>query len=167
MFNSALRSPVSAVVVAVAFAEPLAAQSGIPKQEAKLVAADAGPSKRFGYRVAIEGGTVLVADSQGSVYRFDRTAGLWTAQGKLVPAEATSSAYGSALAISGDTAVVGDLDSTGPTTGPGSAYVFVRDGIVWTEEARLIASDSHVGASFGESVAISGNTVVVGDSKSG
>jgi hypothetical protein len=45
---------------------------------------------------------------------------------------------------------------------PGSAYVFVRSGTVWNQQQKLLASDAAAGDSFGESVAISGETVVAG-----
>ncbi len=46
--------------------------------------------------------------------------------------------------------------------GWGSAYVFVRNGTTWTEQAKLTASDAAIGHFFGESVALSGDTVLVG-----
>lgn len=42
----------------------------------------------------------------------------------------------------------------------GSSYVFVRSGGVWTEQAKLTASDGFANDRFGDSVAISGDTVV-------
>lgn len=44
----------------------------------------------------------------------------------------------------------------------GSAYVFVRSGTTWTQQAKLTASDGSVEENFGQSVAISGNLIVVG-----
>ena len=44
----------------------------------------------------------------------------------------------------------------------GSAYVFARSGVIWIQEAKLVASDAAAGDQFGTSVAISGETVVVG-----
>jgi hypothetical protein len=46
--------------------------------------------------------------------------------------------------------------------GAGSAYVFVRNGTSWTEQQKLTASDASTGDFFGGSVAISGDTVLVG-----
>ncbi|WP_433928548.1 DNRLRE domain-containing protein [Sorangium cellulosum] len=61
---------------------------------------------------------------------------------------------GAAIAISGDTAVVG---------APGSAaYVFVKSGGAWTQQARLVPSDGGAGGYFGRSVAVSADTIVVG-----
>src|SRR5207248_8207095 len=46
----------------------------------------------------------------------------------------------------------------------GSAYVFARSGGVWTQQQKLTASDAAPGDTFGYSVAISGDTVIVGAS---
>ena len=84
---------------------------------------------------------------------------------KLVPSDgAALDNFGLSTAISGDTVVVGargdDDDVTGVNSG--SAYVFVRSGTTWTQEAKLTPSDAAAGDAFGVSVAISGDTVVVG-----
>ena len=70
--------------------------------------------------------------------------------------------FGRSVAISGDYAIVGaclDDDNGGSS---GSAYIFKRDGTAWTEQAKIYASDGAAGDYFGESVAISGDYVVVG-----
>ncbi len=82
--------------------------------------------------------------------------------------------FGTTVAVDGDTVVVGayyeDSNDTG-TTGAGAdnsgwdsgaAYVFVRSGGVWTQEAYLKASNTDAGDGFGDAVAVAGDTVVVG-----
>ena len=73
-----------------------------------------------------------------------------------------SGRFGVAVAVSGDTMVIG---ATGvdddPDLGAGTAYVFVRDGANWVFEAQLTPSDVAPGAEFGSSVAISGDAIVV------
>jgi FG-GAP repeat len=66
---------------------------------------------------------------------------------------------GDSVALSGTTAVVG---AQGENSFTGAAYVFVTDGATWTQQARLAASDGTSDSDFGWSVAMSGNTVVVG-----
>ncbi len=71
--------------------------------------------------------------------------------------------FGHAVAISGDLAVVGaryEADASGIRAG--AAYVFLRSGSTWTLEARLQASDALADDYFGSSVAIFGDTIVVG-----
>ncbi len=67
--------------------------------------------------------------------------------------------FGSSVAVDGDTAVVG---ATQNFAGPGFVYVFTRDGDVWKQTARLQGSDTASGDHFGQSVAIDGDTIVVG-----
>src|SRR4051812_32856366 len=70
-----------------------------------------------------------------------------------------SSHYGHAVAIDGDTAVVGcPLEDNGENTDQGSAFVYVRNGTTWTRQARLTASDGAFANQFGFSVAIDGDT---------
>ena len=49
--------------------------------------------------------------------------------------------------------------------GHGSAYVFVRSGTVWTQQAKLTASDAAGMDNFGVSISISGDTVMIGASR--
>jgi hypothetical protein len=71
--------------------------------------------------------------------------------------------FGVSVAISGSTAVVGASSKNSDT---GAAYVFVRSGAAWHQQAKLTAADAQEFDNFGVSVAISGPTVVVGaDSK--
>ena len=70
---------------------------------------------------------------------------------------------GYSVAVSGDTAVVGAPGHQGaPGTGLGAAYIFLHQGGTWVPQAELSASDGHAGDMFGISVAISGNTAVIG-----
>ena len=67
------------------------------------------------------------------------------------------------MAISGETVVVGALADDGAAgNDQGSDYVFVRSGGVWSQQQKLEASDTAANDIFGWSVAISGETVVVG-----
>ena len=71
--------------------------------------------------------------------------------------------FGYSVAISGETVVVGaPFDDGAAGFDQGSAYVFVRSGGVWSQQQKLLASDAASGDEFGFSVAISGETVVVG-----
>src|SRR4030095_10897832 len=71
--------------------------------------------------------------------------------------------FGGSVAMSGDTIVVGaSFDDTAAGLNAGSAYVYVRSGTTWSEQAHLLASDVAADDFFGGSVAISGDTIVVG-----
>ncbi len=76
---------------------------------------------------------------------------------------APSDDFGFSVALSGDTAVVGArFDDTPAGANAGSAYVFTGSGTVWTQQQKPIASDGATGDQFGYSVALSGDTAVVG-----
>ncbi|HEY7544011.1 MAG TPA: FG-GAP repeat protein, partial [Blastocatellia bacterium] len=125
----------------------------------KLTAPDGTADDFFGTSVAIDGDTAVVGSSPvGKVYVFFRTDGVWSLQQTLTPSVSMGEAFGISVAISGDTIVAGAISST---LTPGSAYVFVRSGGVWTEQQRLLASDGVNNDNFGISVGISGDTVVV------
>src|SRR5207247_2438966 len=87
-----------------------------------------------------------------------------TQQAQLTASDgAASDEFGWSVAISGDTVVVGAfLDDVVANGDQGSAYVFSRSGTTWTQQAKLTASDGAASDEFGCSVAISGDTVVVG-----
>ena len=94
--------------------------------------------------------------------------GTWTQQAELTASDAVHwDQFGWSVAISGTTIVVGaDCHPCGgpkQLEGPGAAYVFVRNGDgTWSQQAELTASDGVAGDLFGDSVAISGSTVMVG-----
>ena len=148
-----------------------------PQQLAKLIASDAAAADYFGYSVSVSGDTAVVGaayDDQsgwidaGSAYVFVRSNGPgapgWAQQAKLTASDAAAYDYfGYSVAISGDTAVIGAVDSDALFAfDAGAAYVFVRSGGVWAQQAKLTASDAAIGDRFGCCVSISGDTVVVG-----
>ena len=111
----------------------------------------------------------------GAAYVFVRNGGVWSQQAYLKASNTDGhDQFGRSVAISGDTAVVGAFHEDSNATGvngnqgdnsadfPGAAYVFVRNGGAWSQQAYLKASNTGVIDSFGELVAISGDTVVVG-----
>ena len=106
-----------------------------------------------------------------------RSGTTWSQQAYLKPAAVgTTQAgdqFGYSVAVSGDTVVVGahfeDSSTTGVNSTPnvstgdaGAAYVFVRSGTTWTQQAYLKASSTGASDRFGASVAVSGETIVVG-----
>jgi Ca2+-binding RTX toxin-like protein/6-phosphogluconolactonase (cycloisomerase 2 family) len=152
---------------------------GVWTQRSKLVASDGAAPDCFGWSVGIAGDTAIIGalydsdrgESSGSAYIFVETSpGVWTQRQKLLAADtAMHDFFGSSVAISGDTAVVGAPNSNGKAPDSGSAYVFEKTTTgVWTQKAKLTAQD---GASFDEfgwhSVAISGDTVIVGAENNG
>ncbi len=169
-------------------------------QQAYIKASNTGgtdgilPGDQFGSSVAISGETIIVGayleDSSstgvngnqadgtldsGAAYVFVRSGTVWTQQAYLKASNTDAFDYfGVAVAISGDTVVVGAIGEASNATGingndaddssvdAGAAFVFVRTGTLWTQQAYLKASNSGPRDSFARVVAISGDTVVVG-----
>ncbi|WP_437895446.1 MYXO-CTERM sorting domain-containing protein [Sorangium sp. So ce124] len=143
----------------------------ITTQQAKLLASDAAATDFFGDSVALSGDTALVGayghddagPVAGSAYVFVRSAGVWTQQAKLVATDAAADKYfGTSVALSGDTALVGASGDADHGLNAGAAYVFARSAGVWTQQAKLVATDAAEGDYFGISVALSGDTALLG-----
>lgn len=150
--------------------------NGVWVEQAKLKALDAEASDWFGWSVALSGDTAIVGafyDEDagayaGSAYIFKRTNGVWAQQQKLYASDVLPwKLFGYAVHISGNTAVVGAPDSGANNNLAGAVYVFVESGGVWTEQTKRVASDGFPWDYFGEALAISGNTLVVGSSSNG
>lgn len=148
-------------------------ENGTWIQEAKLIASDGATGDIFGISVAIYGDTVVVGAwedtvgahiKQGSAYIFIRNGTTWTQQAKITATDgAANSLFGVSVDINGETVIVGAhyADINGHTD-QGAAYIFVRNGTTWTQQAQLIANDGIAGATFGNSVALEENTAVIG-----
>ncbi len=124
----------------------------------------------FGASVAVSDNTIVIGadyeggSTPGSAYVFVRSGGTWSQQQKLTPSTpAPCDRFGFSVAISVDTIVIGATQHhiCGPLP-PGAAYVFVRDGEVWTEQQKLTPLDSEPDDYFGFSVSVDGDTAVIG-----
>ena len=148
-------------------------------QTAELTASDPNPGNdEFGTSVAISGDTVVAGaplhkvgtSKQGAAYVFVMPAGGWTS--KTQNAELTASdgqepdELGGSVAVSGGTVVAGARKHQVSATDQGAAYVFTEPSGGWsgsqTQAQELTASDASTLESLGESVAISGNTILAG-----
>ncbi|MGQ0619520.1 MAG: hypothetical protein ACT4QA_06325 [Panacagrimonas sp.] len=158
---------------------PVVVDPLLVNQEAKLTASDGAAGDVLGFEVALSGNTLVVTaggddigsnTNQGSVYVFVRSGTTWSQQAKLVADDGegldlfgVSDAFGTDVGISGDTVVVGArADNVGSNLDQGAAYIFVRSGTTWAQQAKLLADDGSEHDQFGWNVGISGDTVVVG-----
>ena len=150
----------------------------------KLVAADGSNNNFFGWSSAISGDTAVIGaykqrnenGRSGAAYVFDRnTAGAvcpetgtqdpWCEQAKLVAFDgADGDRFGYRVAISGDTIIVSARrdDTAGGGEDAGSAYVFTRAVDVWTQQAKLVATDGAAFDTFGGGLAFAGDTALIG-----
>jgi hypothetical protein len=136
-------------------------------QQAKLLAADGVAYDSFGWSVSLSGDTALIGAmttnvTKGAAYVFIRTGTTWTQQAKLLAADgAAGDNLGCSVVLSGDTALIGAL---GVNSAKGAAYVFIRTGTTWTQQAKLLAADGQTPDNLGSSVALSGDTALIGAS---
>ncbi len=178
------------IVVGASFDDPAGSNSGSAYvfdrnrggidnwgQVSRLNANDGAAGDRFGQSVAISGDTVVagaqldddIANASGSAYLFERNRGgadNWDQIAKLSASDATmNDLFGASVDISDDTVVVGVFGDDDAGTDAGAVYLFDRDqggADNWGQIAKLTASDANDNDLFGLSVAISGDTVLVG-----
>ena len=130
-----------------------------------MAAADAAANDHFGDAVAIDGDTVVAGaysrnSSHGAAYVFVRSGSTWTQQAELIAADGAKGNFlGFSVAVNGDTALIGAYLRN---AGVGAAYVFVRSGATWTQQAELTASDGVGQALFGYASTLEGDVAVVG-----
>ncbi|MFZ5859107.1 MAG: integrin [Chloroflexota bacterium] len=164
-------------------------------QQSYLKASNTGASDYFGFSVAIDGDTVVIgaeyedsgasgvngdesndlAAESGAAYVFTRDGTTWNQQAYLKASNTgASDQFGSLVAISGDTVVVGapfeDSSASGvngdqndnSAVNSGAAYIFTRDGTTWSQQSYLKASNTGAYDYFGFSLAIDGDTMIAG-----
>ncbi len=151
---------------------PASAQA--PCEEAELFDADGGTSDLFGTAVAIDGLTAVVGaiyDDDNAwhagaayVFRLDPDTSSWVQEQKLLPdgGVANYDFFGRAVAVVGDTVVIGVPQDDDNGEDSGSAYVFRFDGSIWIQQQKILPADGAAGDEFGTSVALEGNTLVIG-----
>ena len=137
----------------------------------------------FGGSLALDGDTLVVGSvgqdtlgsNSGAAYVFTRTAGVWSQQAFLKASNpGASDNFGRSIDVDGDTLIVGapneDSNALGvggsqtdnSAANSGAAYVFVRSGTSWLQQAYVKASNTGADDQFGYSVALVGDTAVVG-----
>lgn len=155
----------TAAVLAFLFtAFALPAQAGLVLEQ--VLTGSGGEELDFssGRGIDIEGDTLVIGAVE-SAYVFRRSLGIWSEEARLV-GTAANEAFGWTVAIGGDTILVGAYYGT---LGAGAAYTFRRDGTSWTRTQKFVQEDNpedtgQVGCavSYGESVAIDGDTAAIG-----
>ncbi|HVT77629.1 MAG TPA: Ig-like domain-containing protein [Acidimicrobiales bacterium] len=144
----------------------------IVSQDAELVAPDRAANDTFGSAVDLSADLLVVGSpldddggsNAGSVYVYRNVNSTWSFEAKLIASDATANAhFGAAVATDGTNIVIG-APIGNSFNGAGQAYVFTHAGGTWVEQAILRASDNTTGDTdrFGDDVAISGTTALVG-----
>jgi pimeloyl-ACP methyl ester carboxylesterase len=142
-------------------------------EEQKMTASDAAANDLFGDAVSMSGEVAVIGapghdhpgTGAGSAYIFRFNGTTWIEEQELLNSDGEGDNYhfGRSVSISGDVAVIGAAnDSNGGLGSSGSARVYRFDGISWSEEQKLTASDAESGAYFGTAVSVDRHVAVIG-----
>ncbi|MFC3123098.1 FG-GAP repeat protein [Agaribacter flavus] len=141
------------------------------RQEAKLIAAPAYANDTLGGNVALNDHIAMLGairrddkgEDSGAVFAFEKEANTWSQKQMITaPDTKTGDAFGQSIALTNRFMVIGAPRSDSPEQDSGSAYVFIRNDNTWQFHSKLVADDAVKGDLFGISVAIDGNTILVG-----
>jgi hypothetical protein len=136
------------------------------RQWAELSASDGAAGDQFGFSVALDGNIALIGapgkdTGIGAAYVFERRGASWHQQARLAAGDGLpGDELGTAVALSGRSALVGAGSPFNAHAG--AAYIFGYRGESWRRQAKLTASDGAARDQFGLSVALNGNTALVG-----
>jgi hypothetical protein len=141
-------------------------------QEQKLTKSIPVASDQFGLAVDIDGNVAVVgclqdgtaAANGGAAYVFRHNGTSWIQEQVLTASDASANdLLGVSVDVDGDQIIVGSINGDdAPLTNTGAAYVYTYDGTSWTEETKLIGTDSVSGDQFGIAVAIDGDQAIAG-----
>ncbi|MEE8154787.1 MAG: FG-GAP repeat protein [Phycisphaerales bacterium] len=149
-------------------------------EEQEIVASDSAFQDGFGWSVSLSGDMALIGaigvDDNGAnsgsayVFRFDPDTSRWVEEQKLLASNgAGGDFFGQSVAVQGDMAIIGangqdDACRKNPNCNAGGAYVFRFDPktSTWNETQKLLASDAAPNDSFGDSVALFDDILVIG-----
>jgi hypothetical protein len=141
-------------------------------QSQVLVGSDTANQDQFGFNVDVDGDYLLVtakedtnnATNAGAGYIFHKSGNTWSQQAKLIASTAANyDSAGESCAISGDTAVLGSPWGEPPGSSinaAGEAFVFVRSGTSWSEQARI--NPTNINNDYLTDIDIDGDTIVIG-----
>ncbi len=139
---------------------------------------DGGTNHYFGNKVAIDGETAVISRGLGgmgnSVFIFVRNGVTWSEQQSLSVCEPSGSGAGTTcrfgydIAISGDTlAASNDWLNVNGQNILGGAYIFTRNGTVWSQQQKITPADGLAGDHFGISISLHENSFIVGSHGNG
>lgn len=138
----------------------------------RLIASDSAAGAAFGRSLAISEDSLAVGAplgnaGTGAAYVFTRSGSVWSQQQKLVGGDsAANDFFGDSVGLSGDRLVVGAsrADLAAPSRpDAGAAYAFRRGSTgTWSEQAKLLPVSSSADDNFGISVALSADSLIVG-----
>jgi hypothetical protein len=169
---------VAAMVLAAAMGFPAIAAAGAPPfavQQAALYAASPQAEAHFGSSVAVSGDTIVVGEpdrdvdsvvalavDMGTVHVYVKSGTSWVLQQELRPSLQADTGFGESVAIDGDVLVVGSPRYATGKGKTGAAFVYRRTGTTWSAPTILTGETITANETYGQSVAIAGDTIAVG-----
>ncbi len=141
-----------------------------------LRARDASPNQAFANSVGVSGDWIVVGATgdddmceppsncdAGAAYVFHFNGVVWSQVQKLTPSLPNGGdRVGTSVDIDGDVLVLGASRDNEYGEEAGAAYVYRNESDRWVRVQRLTASDAEAFDRFGQSVAIDGETIVIG-----
>lgn len=140
-------------------------------QQAKLVADPIFTDDTLGGKVALKNNVAMLGvmgrddkgEDAGAVVSFERIANSWTQKQIFTAPDAMpGDTFGQSVALTDNYLVIGAPNSDAVGVDSGAAYIYQREGGIWRYQSKITASDGAAGDLFGISVAIDGNTILVG-----
>lgn len=144
-----------------------------PAEQVKIFPIRSGERDQFGSSVALTGDTAIIgapgnekATGAVFVFTYNPDAQRWQQQAKLTAQDkATGDQFGWSVAINQSIAIIGARFDDDHGKSSGSAYIFVRSGEEWIQQAKLTANDGAASDNFGQTVSISEDFAIVGAPK--
>ena len=140
-------------------------------EQAKLIGGSVSSSDRFGWAVDVDGDYAVVTSLfdqgaspvSGTATVFQRGGSSWSQTQILAPTDgATSDWFGRSVSIQGNTIAIGAPQDDDFGAECGSVYIYTFNGTSWIQQSKLTAADANAGDNFGQSVALSGASIVIG-----
>ncbi|GAB5497560.1 MAG: hypothetical protein Phyf2KO_26400 [Phycisphaerales bacterium] len=133
----------------------------------KLTAPDGETSDIFGHAVELSGDTMVVGAAysnmvQGAAYVFRHDGTEWALEQKLTASDGEAADVFGYCDVSGDNIVIGARWDDDNGSHAGAVYHYRFDGTTWNEETKIVSNDIEEGDSFGWSLALDGDTLLVG-----
>jgi hypothetical protein len=133
-----------------------------------LNASDGEANDAFGFSVSVSGNYAIIGapwddNITGAAYIFKHVGTTWIQEAKLTAADGMpEDGFGWSVSLDGNTCVIGAIEDDDNGNRSGSAYIFTCSDTMWTQQAKLLASDGAPHDHFGNSVSINGDHIVIG-----
>lgn len=140
-------------------------------QQAKLVAEPFIAEDTLGGNVALKNDIAMLGvmrrddkgKDSGAVISFERQSNNWKQRQILTAPDANpGDAFGQTISLTENHLIIGAPRNDALGVDSGAAYIFKRVNGAWRYQTKIVASDGAAGDLFGISVAIDGNTILVG-----